>query len=467
MSRININKPNPHEHTKLVKDLDRKKMLHILHKQFRALDLKTKQQAEEKQRLQDDLLPATTRTPATSSSSSLNRSYSTPEVRTVHTVIDEIKYHTTRQRQHRLIETRNNFSNILETARRQVALVPFSPLKHQKDWRPRARNRELEQTKLDPRDRSSHWKGEFGDQWFERDRKGLQSFLTSPTKQRTRMTRDEFFEACVISTQEKEKKQNKNREGNGLPQMQETSWADPTADGRLQVYDMLVSSDKSSSCVIKRKAWKLLRSDRDSRPILDACPLLTSLAGKSNPRWSGATGHDRPLPKNKITCNLESKLGMISMKSCKKSILRELKQRPTLGITLRQRAIRQEGLSALDFFSNEIHRMRRETPTVLRKEKEVIEHRRLDDLIKRKKQKEQKREESKRMQAEKAKKQAHAMNSMKSRPGTALSDPSLSPEDREEEAAKILQRIGKGFLYNKRKQENKHETDEADETEQK
>jgi hypothetical protein len=446
------------QHTKIIKDLDHKKLLHVIHKQFRERDRQKKHRAEEtKRRLVDSLAkqqPANTTTSSMSMDTTfdMDRSQSTPEFQTVHSVIDEIKYHNKTKRRRRMTQTQNNFNSVLETARRQVAMVPFSPLRHKKIWlRTGLAHMPPEQQTRDPRDVSNHYVGEFGDQWFEREKKGLQQFLTSPTKRRTRMTRDEFFEACEISSQE----QSKNRETIKTDvETIKASWVDPAADGRLQVYDMLVSSDGSTSCVIKRKAWKLLRSNKNARPILDACPLLAPLAGKPNPRWSGATGHDKPLPFPKVLCNMESKLPMKFMKSCRTRVLRELDRRPSLGITLRQRALRQEGLSALDFYNTEIKKLRRETPSVLRKAQHDMEVRRLADLEHRKAKKIAKREESRRQQAEKAEKQALLLNSMRSRPGTALSE--LSPELQREEAAKILQRIGLGFLGRKRC-ENKKE----------
>ena len=60
-----------------------------------------------------------------------------------------------------------------------------------------------------------------------------------------------------------------------------------------------------------------------------------------------------------------------------------------------------------------------------------------------------------RMQSEKAARQAKAMEILHSRPSTALEN--FSDEELIEQAAKILQRVGKGFLYRKRKEEQKGE----------
>lgn len=405
-------------------------------------------------------------TTSSSLGSTFGASQSAPQLQTVKSIIEEIAFHSKSQRLHKSILSRSSFNDVLASARRQVATLGFSPLRHKKTWiRTGAAHFPPEQHERDSRDVSSHFVGEFSNRWFQKDKDGLQTFLSSPTKSRTRMTREEFFEACVASTTGKTKRRSKQQhQAQGEPQTTQsgqeasTSWSDPHADGRLQVYETLVSADDQTSCVIKRKAWKLLRSDSKARPILDACPLLAPLAGRPVPLWSGATSHDRPLPRNKITCNNESKLGIRSMKLAKVRLAKEIKRRTVLCASLSQVELKQNAVSAHVFFDREIKRMRRETPSVLRKEQKDIEQRRLADLAARSAQKLQQKAEAIRIQEEKAMKQQKATKLMKSRPGTALAE--LSPEEQREEAAKILQKFILSFLARKRYREKKaHDTE--------
>ena len=449
------------EHRKIVKDLDQKKLLHVLHKRFRESDRQRLQEEENGKRLEESSFSPNA-TASSSLGSTFSASQSSPQLQTVQSIIEDIKFHSKSQRLHKSTLSRSSFSNILATARRQVSTLSFSPLRHKKTWiRTGAAHFPPEMHERDSRDVSSHFVGEFGDQWFERDKDGLQTFLTSPTKSRTRMTREEFFEACVVSTTEKSKRRpqphshQQQHQIEGEPQTTQSSeetsisWSDPHADGRQQVYETLVSADDQTNCVIKRKAWKLLRSDSKARPILDACPLLAPLAGRPAPLWSGATSHDRPLPRNKITCNSESRLAIKSMKIASARLAKEIKERTALGaVPLSQVALKQNAVSAEVFFDREMKRVRRETPSVLRKERNDIEQRRLADLAARKTQKLQKQAEAKKMQDEKAAKQAKATELMKSRPGTALAE--LSPEEQRVEAAKIIQRVIMNTLTRKR-----------------
>ena len=467
-------KLNTLEHSKIVKDLNHKKLVHLIHKQFRESDRRKTLLKQEEQTRRDDLIVT-----ASSARSTMTRSQSTPqlEINRTQQMIEEIKYHTESQRRQQLLMSRTNFSNVIETARAQVSKLPFSPVQHKKWWYATAGSLNVPPKPSGGlKDKSKHHVGEFTNQWFERDKDGLQNFLTSPTKDRTRMTRAEFFKACVASTSahqaahqaHQQLQQPQHPQHPQQPQQtqahQETEqhsllsptslWSDPSTDGRLQVYNMLVSSDNQSSCVIKRKAWKLLRSDRGAKPILDACPQLMPLAGKPRPLWSNATGHDKPLPRQSISCNMEAQLPIKSMRSTCKKLRREIKLQNPLGLSLRQCATRQESLKAEHFLANEIKKLKTQTPSVIRKEQDRIKAHRFAELEARKAKKLAKKTEALRMQSEKAARQAKAME-IYSRPSTALEN--FSDEEKIEQAAKILQRVGKGFLYRKRKEEQKGE----------
>jgi hypothetical protein len=453
---MSVNKKlNSLEHTNIVKDLNHKKLLHVLHKQFRDID---QQKLKEEKRREDHLLYIPTSSTTTISRGlSLNRSQSTPEIRNVRTVIEEIKYHTKTERRRHLQMSQRNFSHVLDTAQRQISKLPFSPLRHNQEWHGTGKvHMSASEYSRGPRDISKQYVGEFTDQWFEKDKDGLKKFLSSPTKKRTYMTRQEFFEACVHSTTGADS----TSSGESISSDKESKkknplWSDPSSDGRAQVYDMLVSSSSQNNYVIKRKAWKIMKSERDSRPILDACPQLTPLAGRPTPLWSSATAHDKALPPSSVICNMESRLPIKSMKGVYKRLKKDLALQNPIGLTLRQCALRQEALKATDFYEKEMKKLRRETPSVIRKEQEIIKQRRFAELAARKAKKLAKREEAKRLQEAKAAKQAKAMEILHSRPGTALAD--LSKEEKINEAAKILQRAGKGFLYRKRKNKNSKE----------
>jgi hypothetical protein len=146
------------------------------------------------------------------------------------------------------------------------------------------------------------------------------------------------------------------------------------------------------------------------------------------------------------------------MKLAKVRLAKEIKRRTVLCASLSQVELKQNAVSAHVFFDREIKRMRRETPSVLRKEQKDIEQRRLADLAARSAQKLQQKAEAIRIQEEKAMKQQKATKLMKSRPGTALAE--LSPEEQREEAAKILQKFILSFLARKRYREKKaHDTE--------
>ena len=254
-----LSKLNSLEHSKIVKDLNHKKLLHLIHKQFRESDRVQKHQELEEKRRRDDLLPT-----ASSTTSTLAMSQSAPhlqmnQMNQTQQMIEEIKYHTQTQRRQHLSMSRTNFSNVLETARHQVSKLPFSPLRHKKFWYKTAGSlNTAARPKGGVQDISEHYVGEFTDQWFDRDKNGLQQFLTSPTKDRTRMTRDEFFAACVHSTES----QHSNKQQQQQQQQQQTA----TNSNKQQqttttstAPDLLTSTHCQTSSLVTNAHSKLVR----------------------------------------------------------------------------------------------------------------------------------------------------------------------------------------------------------------
>ena len=424
---------------KAVRDLDHKKLVRMLHQEFREFDRTKETPTQQKQKqsdldgsggsgilLNDDLSTsqgnsrsAFTSTgiinksivSAVSGTSSIGpHALSMPptDISSVKDIIDEIAWQKRSQKMQSIVRSQSNFSMVLSKAREEISRLPFAQMRHSASFTSFGGVSDVFHPPLSPRDRSKHFVGEFGDQWFENDKPALKRLLSIKTRTRTRFERDEFLEACNTAAGSLDKMSTLSTNitpACDVPATSKSQFGDPKTDGRLMVYDMLRATNGK---VLKRKLWKSLRSNTKSVPFLDACPGLAPLSGRPTLRWSSAAGHDKPLPKRRVICNAEAKGAIINRKNVLLQLEKEYNAVPDEGLTITEQNIRQELKKSIHFYKNEISRLHEEVPSVQRKRLATIEARRLAAVQARKDAAMAKKLESKRMQEQKATKAARA-----------------------------------------------------------
>ena len=493
---------------KAVRELDRKKLLHMLHHEFREFDRAKKDLAT--RRLQHrqsqpsgnvggnnslsgsldsigssgklqsmPIGPDYAATPtgiidqsmtmasAASGTSSLGRdALSSPptDLYSVKSIVNEIAWQKRSQKMSSMVRSRSSFGSVLQKARVEISRLPFSPMRHSASFTSSAGSCPVSYPPLSPQDLSKHFVGEFGDQWFENDKPAMKRMLSTKTRSRTRFERDEFLEACKTAARLSGKAKRLGPISSSSPGSPPTAAAggardddssnfeDPNTDGRLAAYDMLRSNNGT---VLKRKFWKNLRSNTRSGPVLDACPLLTILAGRPTSRWSSATGHDKPLPKSKVICNAEAGGAINNMKNMLPHLEKAYYSMPRDGLTIAERNVHQELHRSIHFYKSEISRLHADVPSVKRKRLAAVEARRMAAVQARKDAARARKMEAKRMQEEKAAKAARAaaLFAAANRPATAHDEEETEEERQariEDDAARMLQRIGQGYLGRKR-----------------
>lgn len=396
----------------------------------------------------------------------------------VKSIVDEITWQKQSQKMKSMIRSHSSFGSVLSKAREEISRLPFSPLQHRSRFIAASADSVVVRPALSAGDKSKHFVGEFGDNWFENDKPGLKRLLSMKTRKRTRFERDEFLKACKIATTQSAPPKTARPESAG-PDLQEGPnknvvtakdggvssqklssqyFSDPNTDGRLVVYDMLRSSNGT---ILKRRIWKNLRSNSKCGPFLDACPGLTPISGRPTLNWSSATGHDKPLPKSQVICNAEAKGAIVNMKNSLRNLERKAKAFPSTGLTIKLQLEAQELHRSINFYKTELKRVYRTVPSIQRKDRAALEARRFAAIQARKARAQEKKLEAKRLQEEKAAKAARAaaLFAAANRPPSSQHDEETEEEKQrrvEDEAARTLQRIGQGYLGRKRFKE--HET---------